>query len=152
MMNGDFRLQKNQIRRFEFEFCCQSVNSSFGGRYDELDARNKNKPHQHLEIYPITFFVNFETTFCAPQTATGRFRCWECLHWKERIFLSRIHVSTNFWDVRRATKTSNLKISNLFAQKRLRKWPREAPNCYYTSILFFVTFFVTLFVTDITAT
>ena len=122
----------------ELHFSFQNVNFCFGGRYDELEARNKNNPHQHLEIYPITVFVNFETTFCAPQTATGRFRCWECLHWKERIFLSRIHVSTSFWDVRMATKTSNL-----FATEMHKKRSREAPNCYYTCILIFVTFFVT---------
>ena len=138
-----FHLRKYQNCLVEFHFSCQNVNFCFGGRYDKLEARNKNKPHQHLEIYPITFFGNFETTFWASQTATGRFRCWECLHWKERIFLSRIHVSTSFWDVRMTTKTSNL-----FAQKRLRKWPREASNCYYTCILIFVT----LFVTDTTAT
>ena len=103
-----FHLRKYQNCFVEFHFSCQNVNVWFGARYDELEARNKNKPHQHLEIYPITFFVNFETTFWAPQTATGRFRCWECLHWKERIFLSRIHVSTSFWDVRMTTKTSNL--------------------------------------------
>ena len=89
-------------------FSCQNVNVRFEARYDELEARNKNNPHPHLEIYPMPFFVNFETTFWATQLSTGRFRCYKCLHWTERIFLSRIHVSTSFWDVLMTTKTSNL--------------------------------------------
>ena len=60
MTNGDFRLQKNQIMRSELHFSCQNVNFCFGGRYDESDARNKNKPYQHLEICPKSFFENLK--------------------------------------------------------------------------------------------
>ena len=58
-----FYLRKYQHCFVELHFSCQNVNFCFGARYDELEARNKNKPHQHLEIYPILFFANFETTF-----------------------------------------------------------------------------------------
>ena len=61
MTNVTFYLQKNQNCVAELHFSCQNVKFCFGARYDELEARNKSKPHQRIEIYAMAFFVNFET-------------------------------------------------------------------------------------------
>ena len=135
MANDSFCLQKNQIRRFELEFSCQSVNFCFGGRYDELEARNKNKPHQHIEIYPIS---NIFSKFWNDVLRTSnRYRPIQELKVSP---LERVHFSESdsclYELLRHPNDHQNVKfVCPGNAQKRSQKWPQEAPNCYYTCIL-----------------
>ena len=101
-------LKKNSFVIAERFFSCQNVDLCFRGLQDELEARNKSKPHQHIEIYPMTVFQIFDTASGAPQNATGRFRGCKCPQRQDLIFLIGFDVSTSFWVVLTTTKTPNL--------------------------------------------